>query len=182
MVILQRPRVSVRDCKTHETAELRNKRDIRKFQKGRRVLDYFKGGVIATHFPGSAEPPLQNPRLDEVQVDHEPAKEIVTDEAIAWAINEFKPYKTAGPDGLFSAPLQEGSKILTGHIGRWFTASVAHGYVPKIWRATRVVFIPKPGKENYCAAKSYRPISLTSFLMKALEKLVDRHMIEVVLK
>ena len=49
--------------------------------------------------------------------------------------------------------------------------------MPKIWRATRVVFIPKPGKEDYCAAKSYRPISLTSFLMKALEK-----MMEVVLK
>ena len=61
--------------------------------------------LLEVHFPGCAEPPLQNSRLDEVQVDHELAKEIVTDWAIAWAINEFKPYKMPGPDGIFPALL-----------------------------------------------------------------------------
>jgi len=35
-----------------------------------------------------------------------------------------------------------------------------------------VAFIPKPGKPNYTTA--FRPSSLTSFLLKGLEKLVDR--------
>jgi len=36
--------------------------------------------------------------------------------------------------------------------------------------------MPKPGKMDYTIAKSYRPISLTSFLLKGLEKLVDRYL------
>jgi len=36
-----------------------------------------------------------------------------------------------------------------------------------------VVFIPKAGKKDFSDPKSLRPISLTSFLLKTLEKLVD---------
>jgi hypothetical protein len=36
-----------------------------------------------------------------------------------------------------------------------------------------VVFIPKPGK-SLTQAKSLRPISLMSFILKILEKLIDR--------
>ena len=36
----------------------------------------------------------------------------------------------------------------------------------------KVVFIPKQGKDNYQNAKSYRPISLSNYLLKGLEKLV----------
>lgn len=43
------------------------------------------------------------------------------------------------------------------------------------WREVRVVFIPKSGKSCYDLAKSFRPVSLTSFLLKTLEKMVDRH-------
>nr|XP_034177372.1 uncharacterized protein LOC117602918 [Osmia lignaria] len=49
------------------------------------------------------------------------------------------------------------------------------------WRYSKVVFIPKPGKDNYDLAKSYRPISLTSFLLKTLERLVDRYIRDEVL-
>ena len=38
-----------------------------------------------------------------------------------------------------------------------------------------VVFIPKPGRDSYAQAKSYRPISLSSFLLKLLERLIERH-------
>jgi len=36
-----------------------------------------------------------------------------------------------------------------------------------------VVFIPKAGKKDITNPKSFRPISLTSFLLKTLENLVD---------
>ena len=41
---------------------------------------------------------------------------------------------------------------------------------------SKVAFIPKPGTMDYTVAKAYRPISLTSFLLKGLEKLVDRYL------
>jgi len=37
------------------------------------------------------------------------------------------------------------------------------------------VFIPNPGR-SYQKASSWRPISLTSFLLKALERLIDWHL------
>ena len=44
------------------------------------------------------------------------------------------------------------------------------------------MFIPKPGKQSYLEAKSYRPITLTSFLLKGLECLIDLHIRETCLQ
>jgi hypothetical protein len=44
------------------------------------------------------------------------------------------------------------------------------------WRQVKVVFIPKPGRNTYSGPKDYRPISLTSFLLKTMERLVDRYL------
>jgi hypothetical protein len=43
-----------------------------------------------------------------------------------------------------------------------------------MWRLVKVVFIPKPGKGTYSEPRDYRPISLTSFLLKTMERLMDR--------
>jgi hypothetical protein len=52
---------------------------------------------------------------------------------------------------------------------------MAYGFIPTAWRQVKVTFIPKPGKLDYTEAKAYCPISLSSFLPKMMEKLVDRH-------
>jgi hypothetical protein len=44
------------------------------------------------------------------------------------------------------------------------------------------MFISKPGKYDYTEAKAYFPISLVSFLLKIMEKLVDRYIMDGVLK
>ena len=54
------------------------------------------------------------------------------------------------------------------------------GYTPKCWRESIVIFIPKPGKGDYTDARSFRPISLMSFFMKALERVVLWHLQEMV--
>jgi hypothetical protein len=40
---------------------------------------------------------------------------------------------------------------------------------------TKVTFIPKPRNASYTEAKAYHPISLSSFLLKTMEKLEDRY-------
>jgi Reverse transcriptase (RNA-dependent DNA polymerase). len=45
-----------------------------------------------------------------------------------------------------------------------------------------VTFIPKPGKPSYTKAKAYCQICLSSFLLKTLERLVDRHIRDDVLE
>jgi Reverse transcriptase (RNA-dependent DNA polymerase) len=49
--------------------------------------------------------------------------------------------------------------------------SYALGYLPKAWREVKVVYISKDPEQP----ESYRPISLTSFILKTMEKLTDLH-------
>ena len=75
---------------------------------------------------------------------------------------------------------QQGFELLMGKLLLLLRASLALGYITMSWRHIRVVFIPKPGKP-LSQAKSLRPISLMSFILKTLEKLLDRHIKDGVL-
>lgn len=144
--------------------------------------------LMETHFPDCKE--LNSNNLPEV---HEPyyagdeslqkIKNISTESKITWAIESFSPFKSPGKDGIFPALLQKTSKISVPILKTLFRASLMLGYIPSSWRGTLVTFIPKAGKIAYDRANSYRPISLMSFILKVLEKLVDRgirekHLIE----
>jgi hypothetical protein len=76
--------------------------------------------------------------------------------------------------------LQQGLELLAGKLLLLLIVSLVLGYIPMSWRHIRVVFIPEPGKP-LSQAKSLRPISLMSFILKTLEKLLDRHIKDGVL-
>jgi hypothetical protein len=76
-------------------------------------------------------------------------------------------------DGIMPIMLQQGFELLAGKPLMLLRDSLAIGYIPESWRHTRVVFIHKPGK-SLTQGKSPRPIILTSFILKILEKLIDR--------
>lgn len=101
---------------------------------------------------------------------------------IAWAINSLMPYKAPGEDGIFPALLQKVDKLVTPILRDLFRTSLKFGFIPLTWRGTFVTFIPKAGKERYDQAKSFRPISLMSFILKILEKLIDRRIRDIELK
>jgi hypothetical protein len=52
---------------------------------------------------------------------------------------------------------------------------MAYGFIPMAWRQVKVTFTPNPRKLDYTEAKAYRPISLSSFLLKTMAKLVHWH-------
>jgi hypothetical protein len=56
-----------------------------------------------------------------------------------------------------------------------FIACNALGYVPLSWRAVTIIFIPTPEHTTYVQANSFHPVSLTSFLLKTLKRLVGRY-------
>jgi len=62
-----------------------------------------------------------------------------------------------------------------------FSACLATGYVPAIWRQVKVVFIPKPSRVSYGRPKDFGPISLTLFLLKTMGRLVDRFLRDEIL-
>lgn len=105
---------------------------------------------------------------------HESINKIVSNEKIRAAINSFSPFKSPGGDGIFPAMLQKNLDILINPLKHLLTLSLKLSYIPSTWSETLVTFIPKPAKESYEDPKSYRPISLTSFILKTLEKLIDK--------
>lgn len=149
---------------------------------GKEILDE----MFRVHFPGSREVVMvatHNQTTPTCSKNHwDTAKKVVSHDKIVWAINSFKPYKSPGVDEIFPALLKEGLKVLVPILCRIFRACIAYEFVPSSWRQTKVIFLPKAGKENYYEAKSFRPISLTSFLLKTLEKLIDKYIRENVLK
>ena len=49
------------------------------------------------------------------------------------------------------------------------------GHHPSSWKTALVIVIPKPGRDDYTAAKNYHPISLLECFSKLLEKAVSKH-------
>ena len=137
--------------------------------------------LMRVHFPQCTftEPNNQvnepQDRTTQEPADWETANKVVSKEKLEWAIQRFIPFKSTGPDEVFPALLQHGMAQLIPPLVNIFKGCIALGYLPSGWRKARVVFIPKPGKSTYAEAKSFRPISLTSFVLKTLERLVDRY-------
>ena len=103
------------------------------------------------------------------------AQEIAAPARIRWALKSFNPFKSPGPDGIYPALLQRAGDPIIGPLVRLTRVSWTLGYVPKAWKRTRVIFIPKAGKNGWTSPKDFRPISLTSFVSTAVERLVDSY-------
>ena len=135
---------------------------------------------LATHFlnstvmEGGGEGVIPAAACRTKRLDWWVAVRIVTYHRVRWAIDSFAPYKSLGMDGIFLALMQEGWKILIPYLVRIFRVCLATGYIPALWCQVKVVFIPKHGRSSYCRPRDFRPISLTSFLLKTMERLVDR--------
>ena len=137
--------------------------------------------LLETHFPDDEstdrpeEPPITGVPKEIVDL-------IVKEDKLEEAFKSFKPFKASGPDGIFPALIQKGMEEIRRELAEIYKKCLTKGYIPQAWRRTRAVFIPKPGKDDYSSPNSYRPISLSSFLLKGLERLVYWYLIEHPLK
>lgn len=141
--------------------------------------------LMLTHFP-DCSPLNENLNLNgsskmSDEQDWEEIEEIIDDRKIEWAVESLKPYKAPGEDGIFPALLHHIVDYVVPIMKKLFRCSLRLSYIPLTWRGTYVAFIPKPGKLCYDEANSYRPISLMSFILKVLEKLIDKYIREDVL-
>ena len=89
------------------------------------------------------------------------------------AFNRMGSYKGAGPDGIKPIVMKNFGPIALRCINFLFKAIYSTGYIPLELRKSRVVFIPKPLKNDYGEAGSFRPISLTQYLFKTMERVVE---------
>ena len=79
------------------------------------------------------------------------------------------------PDGLYPVLLQKGWNQLKGYYLVIFQTCLRLSYVPLALEEGKGIFLPKLGKESYFEVKSFRMITLTSFQLKWLERLILYH-------
>uniref|UniRef100_A0A8C6M681 Reverse transcriptase domain-containing protein n=1 Tax=Nothobranchius furzeri TaxID=105023 RepID=A0A8C6M681_NOTFU len=89
-------------------------------------------------------------------------------------LRKIKVHKAAGPDGVSSRLLRCCADELCGILGYLFNLSLSLGKVPQLWKTSCVVPVPKTSHPKDLS--SYRPVALTSHLMKTLERLVLNHL------
>ena len=100
----------------------------------------------------------------------------ITVEKVEAAIKTFGSHKAAGLDEVKPIVLNHLRSKAIKRLTTIYQSSVMLGYTPTCWRESRVIFIPKPNKDDYGKPRSFRPISLMSFILKTLERLVLWHL------
>ena len=78
--------------------------------------------------------------------------------------------KAQGPDAISGAVLKNCSETLAYPLSILFNLSYNTGYIPQEWKLANVVPVHKKDDKN--KVTNYRPISLTSLVMKVFERIL----------
>ncbi len=83
----------------------------------------------------------------------------------------------AGPDSVAAIMLRHGGPVLFRALSLLFNYSWRHGVLPQAWRSANVCALYK-GKGARHVVGSFRPISVTSVVVRTLEHLIHRRLVE----
>jgi hypothetical protein len=92
---------------------------------------------------------------------------------VSKAFERVNPRKAAGPDSIPSRVLRAYTDQLAGVFTDIFNQSLSQSTVPTCFK--RATIVPVPKKAKVTELNDYRPIALTSVIMKCFEKLVKDH-------
>ena len=132
------------------------------------------------HFKEDATPPVSTTVQDNINTPQPHTDDVIKDTydvtKADMAVKNLNPYKAPGPDGIYPAMIQHAWHHTKQIILNIMKHSHRHHITPSLWKESRAVFIPKPGKTDYHNPKSYRTITLSPVLLKLQERLVYWHM------
>lgn len=84
-------------------------------------------------------------------------------------LRAVNPHKAAGPDGVLGKVLKACADQLSGVLTRIFNTSLKQATVPPCLKTGTIVPVPK--KASISSLNDYRPVALTSVVMKCFERL-----------
>ena len=94
----------------------------------------------------------------------------LSEDHVAEAIAQLKSNKSDS-SGVTSEHIKFASSVIAYPLSLLFTAILRHGYMPKCFRDSVLVPIPK-GNKDASVSSNYRPIALSSSFSKILERLI----------
>merc|ERR1711867_330087 len=94
----------------------------------------------------------------------------ITEEEILKAINDLEENSAAGPDGVPAILLKKMKEALALPLTLLLRKSIDEGKIPDIFKLAYVTPIHKGGSRQ--KLEQYRPVSLTSHVMKVFERVI----------
>ena len=129
------------------------------------VMNEAFNSVFVRENPNEAVPEIEQiiPTPDITEIDFTPNQ-------VLRHLKKLKPNKACGPDGISPMVLSKCADVLYLPLYDIFILSIRESEVPLDWRSAVVPPIFKKGSKT--EAKNYRPVSLTSVVVKILESLI----------
>ena len=97
----------------------------------------------------------------------------LTWEMLQKAVEELPNGKAPGPDGIRNEVIRKLPDYYLLELLRQFRMSIRSGFIPSCWLNIKTIYIRKPGKPDGESPKTYRPIGLSSCILKLCERLVN---------
>jgi ribonuclease HI len=130
---------------------------------------HFPDSVLTEDWESEAAPDMTSEKYPEdVEVT-----DFISAYKVKAALSSFGKKKAAGPDNFQPIVLQNLKDEAIEYLTQLFKSTIRSRYTPKAWRRMKVIFLAKPDKADYGVAKAYRPITLSNFLLKCLERLMQ---------
>ena len=117
------------------------------------------------------------PTFNAVSSNNQPPPEI-EEETVRTLFRQCKERKAPGPDKLTGTLLTNCDEQLAVPFTKLFQRSIDEQSVPLLWKTSVIVPIPK--KRCPTALNDYRPVALTSIVMKCFEKIIKRELLQTV--
>jgi hypothetical protein len=142
---------------------------ITNVEKANVLLKHFE----SVHIPDSGKTPklqgaLLNPTCEVMCEIH------VTRDEVVEQLSQLKNGKAPGPDGIPPELLKPLASLLADPLSRLFNLSLTQALLPADWKIATVVPLHKGGSK--IVSSNYRPISLTSVILKVLERIIRNKM------
>ena len=129
--------------------------------------------------PGSDIPALQRPKDSDDLRNEYPD---LTSGEIHSAIQRCNHGSACGYDKIPYVVIEKAHNSRPDLLTHLFTASTTVGYFPVAWKHANCIVIPKGGKRDPHAPKSYRPISLLNNVGKVFGKLMAKRIARAAIK
>ena len=94
-------------------------------------------------------------------------------EMLKKAIDELPTGKAPGPDGIRNEALKRLPYQYQAELLQQFKFSIRSSFIPTSWLNINTIYIKKTGKPNQDCPRTYRPIGLSSCILKLCERLIN---------
>jgi hypothetical protein len=137
-------------------------------QKANILLEFFEGVHVLDD--GGSLPSVKV----ESSIEMEPV--VILEDEVLLQLSKLNVNKTAGPDNIHPALLRPLADVLAVPLTKLFNQSLEMAIVPRDWNLAAVTPIHKGGSKE--TAGNFRPVSLTSVVLKIMERIVREKLAE----